>query len=96
MVGFCDAACRGQVITGCVPVDGVDKCFTGDTAAGPTACAKAAGGYNLTAFSQLLAAGKGGDGRQGSMCDPKVRPRGLSDLPSSTLKLFGTCASGVD
>ena len=71
--GVC--VCRGELLTGCVSVNGVDKCFTGDLASGPSTCAKAQGGYNLTSFAALLAAGKGADGREGSLCDPKVRPR---------------------
>lgn len=69
----CGVLCRGELLTGCVPVNGVDKCFTGDLAAGPATCAKAVGGYNLTSFAGLLAQGKGADGREGSLCDPKVR-----------------------
>lgn len=67
------ARCSGELLTGCVPVNGVDKCFTGDFSAGAVTCSKAKGGYNLTSFAQLLAAGSGADGREGSLCDPKVR-----------------------
>lgn len=64
--------CRGQLLTGCVPVNGVDKCFPGDFSAGADTCAQAPGGYNMTSFAALLAAGQGADGMEGSLCDPKV------------------------
>lgn len=80
--------CRGELLTGCVPVNGVDKCFTGDLSAGPATCAKAQGGYNLTSFAGLLAAGKGADGREGSLCDPKVRQQTVFNLH---IRAFAPC-----
>jgi hypothetical protein len=53
-------------------VDGIDKCFPGALDDGAIPCAKSAGGYNLTTLQQLLDAGKGADGLQGSPCNPKV------------------------
>ena len=64
--------CRGQLITGCVPVAGVDKCFPGDFSQGAEDCAQTSGGYSMTTFASLLSAGKGADGKEGSLCDPKV------------------------
>ena len=66
--------CRGQLITGCVPVGGVDQCFPGELAQGSQPCAQTNGGYNMTTFASLLLAGQGADGREGSLCDPKVSP----------------------
>lgn len=63
---------RGQLLTGCVTVDGIDKCFANALDDGATPCAKSAGGYNLTTLQRLLDAGKGADGLQGSPCNPKV------------------------
>lgn len=83
---------RGELLTGCVPVNGVDKCFTGEFAAGPSTCAKAAGGYNLTSFASLLAAGRADDGREGSLCDPKVPHTSL--MPSTpALQCTTSCPS---
>ncbi len=64
--------CRGQLITGCVPVGGVDMCFPGDFDQGSQPCAQTTGGYNMTTFASLLGAGQGADGKEGSLCDPKV------------------------
>ena len=66
--------CRGQLITGCVSVAGVDKCFPGDFPQGADSCAPVPGGYNMTTFADLLSAGRGVDGMEGSLCDPKVCP----------------------
>ena len=51
---------------------GVDQCFPGDFSQGSQPCAQVAGGYNITTFASLLQAGKGADGKEGSLCDPKV------------------------
>lgn len=68
----CVCICRGNLLTGCVAVNGVDKCFPGDFSQGSAPCAKLQGGYNLTSLAQLLAAGEGADAKEGSLCDPKV------------------------
>jgi hypothetical protein len=69
--GFC-AVRSGDLLTGCVPVKGVDMCFPGDFSQGPAPCAKLQGGYNLTSLAALLASNSGADAREGSLCDPKV------------------------
>ncbi|CAL8460636.1 g166 [Coccomyxa elongata] len=98
---------KGELLTGCVPVNGGDKCFTGDFAAGPSTCAKAVGGYNLTSFANLLASGRADDGREGSLCDPKASQSGVLGCNSGLLCVpmskgllasakFGYCAGGEE
>ncbi len=64
--------CRGNLLTGCVPVKGMDMCFPGDFSQGAAPCAAGQGGYNLTSLAKLLSTGSGADGKEGSLCDPKV------------------------
>lgn len=75
-------------------MNGVDKCFTGDFAAGPSTCAKAVGGYNLTSFANLLASGRADDGREGSLCDPKV-PHSSLTRSTPALRCITLCLSAV-
>ena len=51
---------------------GVDQCFPGDFSQGSQPCAQTPGGYNMTTFAALLVTGQGADGKEGSLCDPKV------------------------